>query len=91
MRNWYNNLSDPVKAALRTFKQSVIGGIAASLLLLSTTALNFFNNQPVDLYGDLSNAGKAFGIIIMGAIISLVTFADNKWGRGPSATYPEEN
>lgn len=87
MKNWYARQSDPVKAALRTFKQSIIGGVIASLLLLLGSALDWLNNQPVNIYEDLANASKAFGIVFISAIISLVTFIDNKWGRGTSATY----
>lgn len=81
MSNWYNNLSNEWKASIRTFGQTVIGGVIVAVLGLLNSALNWLNNQPVDLYSDLSNASKALGIVVVGAVVSFVTFVWNKVGK----------
>jgi hypothetical protein len=81
MKNWYDNLSNEWKASIRTFGQSLVGGLLVALLGLLNSALNWLNNQPVDLYKDLSNISKAFGIVVVSAVISFVTFIWNKVGK----------
>jgi hypothetical protein len=81
MKNWYLNLSNEWKATFRTFGQSIVGGLIVAVLGLLNSALNWLNGQPVDLFADLSNASKAFGIVVVSAVVSLVTFVWNKVGK----------
>jgi hypothetical protein len=83
IKSWYHGLSDQWRATLRTFMQSVVGGVLVAALSLLNSVLNLLNNQPVDLAEDLSNASKALGIVVVSAVISLVTFVWNKVGTAP--------
>lgn len=81
MKNWYANLSGEWKATFRTFGQTVVGGVIVAALSLLNTATNWLNGGSVDLYADLSNASKALGIVVVGAVVSFVTFVWNKVGK----------
>jgi hypothetical protein len=82
LKNFYAGLSDQWKATLRTAWASLTGSVLLLLVTLLGSATDFLNGEKVDLVQELSNFGRAVGLLLVTFCTSLITFYMNRGNRG---------
>jgi hypothetical protein len=92
VRNRYRRLSDQWKATLRTAAQSVIGFTGLFVLAALNEAVGLLSGGSIeDAMTNLSTAGTALLIGMVGVATSIVTFAMNRPGAKAHASYSDSD
>jgi polyferredoxin len=86
IKGWYSRRSDQWKATLRTAWASLMGSFILLVLTLFGSATDWLNGEKVDLVQEMSNFGRALGLLLITFFTSLMTFYMNRGTKG--ATYP---
>jgi hypothetical protein len=85
---WYDGLSHQWKATLRTALQTILGALSLIVVALLASLTNIVSGQDVDIVQDLSNAGRAAALVLLGLASSVWAFIMNR-AKGEPESPPE--
>jgi hypothetical protein len=87
LKAWYQSLSHQWKATIRTALQTMLGALSLVVVALIASLTNIVSGQDVDLVQDLSNAGRAAALVLLGLASSVWAFIMNR-AKGDSDELP---
>ena len=78
MRDMFANLTPQWKAAIRTALQSVLAAISVVVLAFIASLTAILSGDTVDLAGDMSNAARLAGLVLLGGAGGFWGFVMNR-------------